>query len=237
MSSASAKRRLALMRWLSFLRASVSFDATESGLPSLIASARAAVRSPPQADVTRLRRRPGLKVRAEAIASLVGSQLARLDPLIDRAAGCTLLTGGVARLPRFVRVDPACTEMPQFSRTKGANGAPKVHFGRIPPLRSSPVERPPSTFSRHRGSRPRTSQAGGLAAIRELQRRNGKDGSHLVDWVIRIHSSGNPALRRPSNNGGTLNEWVSIHLTVSSGLWRRASAKADAASSILPASA
>ncbi len=99
----------------------MSFDATESGLPSLIPSA--SCESRPQTDVTRLQRRPGVKVRAEAIASLDGSQLARLDPLIDRAAGCTLLAGGVARLPRFVRVDPACTEMPRFSRTKGAYSA------------------------------------------------------------------------------------------------------------------
>ena len=76
--------------------------------------------SRPQTDVTRLQRRPGVKVRAEAIASLDGSQLARLDPLIDRAAGCTLLAGGVARLPRFVRVDPACTEMPRNSAEPGS---------------------------------------------------------------------------------------------------------------------
>ena len=52
-----------------------------------------------------------------------------------------------------------------------------------------------------------------------------------------IHSSGSPALRRPSNSGGMFTEWVCCHLRVRWGLRRRASAKADVASSILPSSA
>ena len=52
-----------------------------------------------------------------------------------------------------------------------------------------------------------------------------------------LHSSGSPALRRPSSSGGTFIEWVCCHLRVNWGLRRRASAKADAASSILPSSA
>ena len=51
------------------------------------------------------------------------------------------------------------------------------------------------------------------------------------------HSSGSPALRRPSTSGGMFGEWVCSHLRVSWGLRRRASAKADVASSILPSSA
>ena len=49
------------------------------------------------------------------------------------------------------------------------------------------------------------------------------------------HSSGNPALRRPSTTAGMPDEWSCHHLTVSLGLRRRASAKATFASSILPA--
>jgi hypothetical protein len=55
--------------------------------------------------------------------------------------------------------------------------------------------------------------------------------------VAGIHSSASPALRRPSNSGGMFTEWVCCHLRVSSELRRRASAKADVASSILPSSA
>jgi hypothetical protein len=51
------------------------------------------------------------------------------------------------------------------------------------------------------------------------------------------HSSGSPALRRPSNSGGRFSSRSIIHLTVSLGLRRRASAKAVFASSILPSSA
>ena len=49
-----------------------------------------------------------------------------------------------------------------------------------------------------------------------------------------VHSSGSPALRRPSNAFGTFGECAIAHLTVRLGLRRRASAKADFASSILP---
>ena len=58
-----------------------------------------------------------------------------------------------------------------------------------------------------------------------------------VTGLNRIHSSGSPALRRPSSSGVKFIEWVCCHLRVSWGLRRRASAKADAASSILPSSA
>ncbi len=51
------------------------------------------------------------------------------------------------------------------------------------------------------------------------------------------HSSGSPALRRPSNTGGRFGVCAIIHLTVSLGLRRRASAKAVFASSILSSSA
>jgi hypothetical protein len=52
------------------------------------------------------------------------------------------------------------------------------------------------------------------------------------------HSSGNPALRRPSTSGGMFAPvLVCNHLRVSSGLRRRASAKAGVASSFLPSSA
>ena len=57
------------------------------------------------------------------------------------------------------------------------------------------------------------------------------------DFPGLAHSSGSPALRRPSNSGGMFTEWVCSHLRVSWGLRRRASAKADFASSILPSSA
>ena len=57
------------------------------------------------------------------------------------------------------------------------------------------------------------------------------------DFPGLAHSSGSPALRRPSNSGGIFTEWVCSHLRVSWGLRRRASAKADVASSILPSSA
>jgi hypothetical protein len=51
------------------------------------------------------------------------------------------------------------------------------------------------------------------------------------------HSSGSPALRRPSNIAGTPDECSNHHLIVSLGLILRASAKASFASSILPACA
>ena len=51
------------------------------------------------------------------------------------------------------------------------------------------------------------------------------------------HSSGNPALRRPSIVYGTFGACAINHLIVRLGLRRRASAKADFASSILPSSA
>jgi hypothetical protein len=52
-----------------------------------------------------------------------------------------------------------------------------------------------------------------------------------------VHSSGSPALRTPSIAFGTFGECAINHLTVRLGLRRRASAKADFASSILPSSA
>ena len=55
--------------------------------------------------------------------------------------------------------------------------------------------------------------------------------------VGRAHSSGSPALRRPSKTAGRNDECSIIHLTVRLGLRRRASAKAVFASSILPACA
>src|SRR5580704_10642048 len=48
------------------------------------------------------------------------------------------------------------------------------------------------------------------------------------------HSSGSPALRRPSSTAGTSRPCSINHLTVSFGLIRRASARASFASSILP---
>jgi hypothetical protein len=51
------------------------------------------------------------------------------------------------------------------------------------------------------------------------------------------HSSGNPALRTPSIAFGTFGECAINHLTVRLGLSRRASAKADLASSMLPSRA
>ena len=51
------------------------------------------------------------------------------------------------------------------------------------------------------------------------------------------HSSGNPALRRPSNTAGIPGPCSISHLTVSLGLRRRACAKASCASSNLPACA
>jgi len=52
-----------------------------------------------------------------------------------------------------------------------------------------------------------------------------------------LHSSGNPALRRPSKRAGIFAANDCSDLTVSLGLRRRASAKAVFASSILPSSA
>jgi hypothetical protein len=49
------------------------------------------------------------------------------------------------------------------------------------------------------------------------------------------HSSGSPALRKPSNIAGTPDECSNHHLIVSLGLILRDSAKASFASSILPA--
>ena len=43
---------------------------------------------------------------------------------------------------------------------------------------------------------------GGLAAIRQLDRRSGEDGSQLGACRPRIHSSGSPALRSASNRQG-----------------------------------
>ena len=51
------------------------------------------------------------------------------------------------------------------------------------------------------------------------------------------HSSGSPALRRPSNSGGKFGAWSISHLTVSSGLRRLPSARAVFASSVLLSSA
>ena len=51
------------------------------------------------------------------------------------------------------------------------------------------------------------------------------------------HSSASPALRTPSNRGGSFGAWSVSHLTVRLGLRRRASANADFASSVLPARA
>ena len=51
------------------------------------------------------------------------------------------------------------------------------------------------------------------------------------------HSSGGPALRRPSNRVGMSAACSLCHLRVRLGLMRRASTKADFASSILPSSA
>jgi hypothetical protein len=52
-----------------------------------------------------------------------------------------------------------------------------------------------------------------------------------------LHSSGRPALRRPSNTAGRFGECSFTHLTVIAGLRRRASASSPFASSILPACA
>ena len=52
-----------------------------------------------------------------------------------------------------------------------------------------------------------------------------------------VYSSGSPALRTPSNALGRFGECATVHLTVSLELMRRASAKEDLASSILPSSA
>ena len=52
-----------------------------------------------------------------------------------------------------------------------------------------------------------------------------------------LHSSGSPALRRPSNSGGRFGAWSVSHLTVRLGLRRRASASAVFALSVLPARA
>src|SRR5271165_255760 len=62
----------------------------------------------------------------------------------------------------------------------------------------------------------------------------GKDRGELPGLA---HSSGSPALRRPSNTAGRLGECSFIHLTVIARLRRRASASSAFASSILPASA
>jgi hypothetical protein len=53
----------------------------------------------------------------------------------------------------------------------------------------------------------------------------------------RIHSSGNPALRRPSNEAGRFGVCSFSHLIVIAGLRRRASARAAFASLSLPACA
>src|SRR5271166_4087282 len=74
-------------------------------------------------------------------------------------------------------------------------------------------------------------RAGEPAVADHVRDQNRRDFSGLA------HSSGSPALRRPSKSGGILNEWVCCHLRVIWGLRRRASAKADVASSILPSSA
>ena len=58
-----------------------------------------------------------------------------------------------------------------------------------------------------------------------------QNGSELPGLA---HSSGNPALRKPSNIAETPDECSNHHLIVSLGLILRASAKASFASSILP---
>jgi hypothetical protein len=84
------------------------------------------------------------------------------------------------------------------------------------------------------GTRHQTSQLGD-SRHSPIPRRHGEDRPQLAR-KRRIHSSGSPALRRPSSTTGK--GFVrATHLTVSLGLRRRASAKAVFASSALPASA
>jgi hypothetical protein len=91
-----------------------------------------------------------------------------------------------------------------------------------------------STSSGHRRLRPRTSQVRRIAD-NSLSSSTGQDRPQLAH-ERRSHLSASPALRRPSSKTGK--GFVrATDLTVSSGLRRRASAKAVFASSALPASA
>ena len=73
--------------------------------------------------------------------------------------------------------------------------------------------------------------------IATLDVAGGRSVIHQPTDASWLHSSGSPALRRPSNTGGRFGVCAINHLTVSLGLRRRASAKAVFASSILPSSA
>jgi hypothetical protein len=63
------------------------------------------------------------------------------------------------------------------------------------------------------------------------------DKPRIGDLPGLAQSSGNPALRRPSNTAGRFGECSFIHLTVIAGFRRRASARAAFASSIFPSCA
>ena len=137
--------------------------------------------------------------------------------------------------PALCSIRPFCTSIAQ--RTASTTLRNSMRLPVAGALDDAPVMRGDGGIDQIAAQPPQPRQGAILVRSREPAVADHIGDQDRCNFPGLAHSSGSPALRKPSSRGGMSAAWSISHLTVSLGLRRRASRKADFASSALPSSA